>query len=305
MDKTLKFRIVDIFYLFLIIAPLVAGMVIKVLTEPAAEGIKIAGANIFFTIPFFIQDIVITESQINSWLIIITILGICLYLTHGLKTVPGLKRQHLAEMAVEKVDALVLENMGEMFMGFSPFIAGIMILSALSSLSCLVGMYSPTSDINVTAGWAILVFILITHYKLKGGFGNYLKSFAEPVVILTPMNIISEIATPVSMAFRHYGNVLSGAVISALLGSFLGGLTEKLPGILGQIPFLRAGIPAVLSLYFDIFSGCMQAFIFAMLTMLYVSGGFPGEAYEKRMKRKIERAKKRAEAKARAAADKV
>jgi len=83
------------------------------------------------------------------------------------------------------------------------------------------------------------------------------------------------------MAFRHYGNVLSGAVVSALMAAALGGLSKSLlgwlPGFLGDIPFLRIGIPAVLSIYFDIFSGCMQAFIFAMLTMLYIATGAPEE----------------------------
>ena len=77
--------------------------------------------------------------------------------------------------------------MGERFMGFAPFIAAILGLSALSSLSSLLGLYPPTSDINIVAGWAILVFILITHYKLKGGLGNYLKGYTEPIAVFTPI----------------------------------------------------------------------------------------------------------------------
>ena len=103
---------------------------------------------------------------------------------------------------------------------------------------------------------------------------------------LAPLNIISEFATPVSMAFRHYGNVLSGSVISVLVAVALQGLSSlifgKLPGLLGNIPFLQIGIPAVLSVYFDIFSGLLQAFIFAMLTMLYIAGAFPAEDYAKK-----------------------
>lgn len=92
------------------------------------------------------------------------------------------------------------------------------------------------------------------------------------------------------MTFRHFGNVLSGSVISVLVAAALQGLTSLLlgwlPGLLGDIPFLQIGIPAVLSLYFDIFSGCLQAFIFSMLTMLYIANGFPEEAYEKRRLKK-------------------
>ena len=136
---------------------------------------------------------------------------------------------------------------------------------------------------NVVAGWAILVFGLITYYKMKCGPLQYLKSFAEPVPLLAPMNVLSEVATPLSMAFRHYGNVLSGTVIAALVATGLQGLSRLLlgwlPGFLGDIPFLQIGIPAVLSVYFDLFSGCLQAYIFAMLTMMYVSGGFPADLY--------------------------
>ena len=168
-----------------------------------------------------------------------------------------------------------------------------MALSAFSSLTSLVGMYPPTSDINVVAGWAILVFFLITYYKLKGGLGNYLKSFADPIPVFAPFNVISEFAVPVSMSFRHYGNVLSGSVIAALVAAGLQGLSSLLlgwlPGFLGKIPFLQIGIPAVLSVYFDVFSGCLQAFIFAMLTMLYIANGFPEEAYNERMARKAKR----------------
>ncbi|MBR5295661.1 MAG: F0F1 ATP synthase subunit A, partial [Clostridia bacterium] len=199
-------------------------------------------------------------------------------------------RQHIAEWIVTTTQNLVKDNMGEYFLGFAPFIAAILALSAFSSLLSLFGLYPPTSDLNVVAGWAILVFILITHYKLKAGPINYLKSFAEPVAFLAPMNVISEVATPLSMSFRHYGNVLSGTVISTLLASALGGLSTMvlgwLPGFLGEIPFLQIGIPAVLSVYFDLFSGCLQAYIFAMLTMLYISGGFNAEAYFKRKEKK-------------------
>ena len=92
------------------------------------------------------------------------------------------------------------------------------------------------------------------------------------------------------MAFRHYGNVLSGSVVSVLVGTALQGLSASifnwLPGVFAEIPYLRIGIPAVLSLYFDLFSGCLQAFIFAMLTMLYVANGFPAELYFSRKQKK-------------------
>ena len=289
-SKSRRFAAVDLLLILMMILPIVACIVLRVLTKPAGDGISISGAQIFFTIPMPIQDLPITESQINSFMVMISILGLCLYMTHGLKVKADTRRQHAVEWVVEKVERLVSENMGEYFLGFAPFIAAILALSGFSSLMSLFGLYPPTSDLNIVAGWAILVFALITYYKCKCGPVRYLKSFAEPVPFLAPMNVISEVATPISMSFRHYGNVLSGTVISALIAAALSGLTSLLlgwlPGALGEIPFLQVGIPAILSIYFDVFSGCLQAFIFAMLTMMYVSGGFPMEEYFNRKKAK-------------------
>ena len=292
-EPSRRFRIADVCYLLLIILPLVAGLVLKVLFSPASEGISITGALVYFTIPTPIQAFPISEAQVNSALVVLSILGFCLYMTHGIRAGVNTRRQLAAEWAVETVDKLVKENMGDFFVSFPPFIAAILLLSALSSLLSLLGLYAPTSDVNIIAGWAILIFILITYYKLKGGFINYAKGFTEPIFVMLPLNILGEVATPISMTFRHYGNVLSGSVIAVLISAALTGASNLLlgwlPGALGDIPLLRVGIPAVLSLYFDIFSGCMQAFIFAMLTMLNISGAFPQDLYEQRKRRKLEK----------------
>ena len=289
-EKSLSFRIADVLLLAGFLLPFVFGIMLYILLEPASEGIEIAGAKIYFTLHMPMQDLPITESQVNSWLVIVALLFLCLFLTHGLSAKHPTRRQHAAEWIVEKTENLVSGNMGDYFSGFAPFVAAIMGLSAFSSLLTLIGLYPPTSDLNVVAGWAVLVFILITYYKMKCGPVHYLKSFGDPVPFLAPLNIISEFATPVSMAFRHYGNVLSGSVISVLVAVGLQGVTHmilgKLPGFLGQFPFLQIGIPAILSIYFDIFSGCLQAFIFAMLTMLYISTGFPEDDYKEKLRKK-------------------
>ena len=291
--KTAAFRLVDILYLLLLFLPLVAAITLKVLFTPAKEGIVITGALIYFEIPMPVMNFVVTESQINSLAVILSLLGLCLFLTHGMHARFPTRRQILAEWLVEKAEGLVKGNMKGYFSNFAPFVAAILGLSCFSSLLSLLGLFPPTSDINVTAGWAILVFALITFYKMKAGPIEYCKSFG----VIAPLNIVSEVATPISMAFRHYGNVLSGTVISVLIGALLQSLSGMifgaLPGFLGEFPFLQVGLPAVLSLYFDLFSGGLQAYIFAMLTMLYVAGGFPQDEYEKRKARK---AKRKAEA---------
>jgi len=280
-EKDKRYRIKDYLYIAMMILPLLVGIVIQILTKPASEGLSISGARIFFTIPMPLMDLPITESQINTWLVMITLLGLCLFLTNGISEDRRNFRQMAAEWLVEQMDKLVGSNMEPIFAGYAPFIGAVMALSVFSSLQSLLGLYPPTSDLNVVAGWAILVFALITKNKLKAGAWGYAKGFAEPIPVMLPMNIISEVATPVSMAFRHFGNVLSGSVIAALVAWALQGASAALfgwlPGILGEIPFLQVGLPAILSAYFDVFSGCIQAFIFAMLTMLYVSGGYPGD----------------------------
>ena len=295
MDKKSRlFRATDILFLVLAALPIVFGMVLKVPINPISSEIEVTGAKIYFTLKMPLMNLPITESQVNSWIVVIAIFWLCLWLTHGIKYGKGGKRQLICEYIVEKCEGLVHDNMDGYFSNFAPFVAAVMAISAFSSLLTLVGLYAPTADLNIIGGWSILVFVLITHYKMKCGFLHYLGSFADPIP-LTPLNIISEVATPISMTFRHFGNVLSGSVISVLMAYFLQKLSAMLlgwlPGVLGTIPFLQIGLPAILSLYFDIFSGLLQAFIFAMLTMLYISGGFPADDFEKRRLKKEQKRK--------------
>lgn len=297
-----RVRAADIALLALAALPILCAVLLRVLTAPAEEGIQIHGAFIYFTVPLPFGGLPVTESQVNSLAVTLSVLFLCLFLTRGMTPRGGGKWQHFAEFIVGFTDKLVKNNMGESFSGFSPFIGAMMALSALSSLLSLLGLYPPTSDINIVGGWALLVFFLITYYKMKCGPLHYLRSFADPP-LLTPLNVISEVATPLSMAFRHYGNVLSGSVISVLLAAGLSGLSclvlGWLPGVLGEFPLLRVGIPAILSLYFDLFSGCLQAYIFAMLTMLYVGGAFPAQDYAKMLEKRRARKEKKANRKVR------
>lgn len=241
--------------------------------------ISITGAKIFFTIPIF-GGIPITETLVNTWLIMAAITGLCIWLTRDLKVHATSKKQIVAEFLVKAAYGLVEGNMGKRFRHFTPFIATLISFLALSNLSSMLGLYAPTAELSTELAFAILVFILITYYKFKaGGPLGYVKGFLEPIPILLPFNIISEISTPVSMAFRHFGNIASGSVITALVYAALAAANRMLfgwlPGFLGQllgsIPFLQVGIPAVLSIYFDVFSGCLQAYIFTMLTMMYIA----------------------------------
>lgn len=233
------------------------------------------GPKVVFSLPIF-GGIDITETIVIGWGIIVAVLLLCLWLTKDLKKVPEKKRQILAEMLVDFVNKTVKETMGEKFMHFAPYIATLLIYAVIGALVSIIGLRSMTADFNVTLTWALMTFFLITFYKFKtNGFIGYFKSFGKPMALLTPINIISEVATPLSMAFRMFGNVSGGMVITGLLYAALGALSKAvhLSFTLGPfgINLTQLFIPAVLSVYFDLFSGCIQAYIFATLTMVYVS----------------------------------
>lgn len=241
--------------------------------------VNITGARIFFTIPV-LGGIPITETIVNTLIVTLVVLGMCWYLTRDLQVRAVSKRQVVAEFLVETAQKFVNGNMGERFAYYGPFVAALFASSILGSLLSLLGLFPPTSDLSTTGAWAVMVFVLITYTKIKtGGLGGYLKGFTQPIPVLTPFNVLSELATPISMAFRHFGNVVSGSVISTLVYAALAAASHAvlswLPGalgdILGAVPILQVGIPAVLSVYFDLFSSAMQAFIFCMLTTLYIA----------------------------------
>ena len=245
--------------------------------------LDISGAKVLFTIPIdlpILGELQISETIIVSWSVMLLITGLCIWLTHDLKVENISKRQAVAELLVEKANNFVIGNMGEKFRYLIPFVSALFVTSVVSNLISLIGLRSPTADLSTEAAWAVVVFIMITSQKIKtNGFGGYLKGFTTPIAVMTPFNILSELATPVSMACRHFGNILSGVVINALLYSALAvassALLGLIPGIVGdvlaKIPILDVGVPAVLSVYFDWFSGVMQAFIFCMLTVMYIA----------------------------------
>lgn len=233
------------------------------------------GPKVVFTINIF-GGIDITETVVIGWGIILFVFLLCLFLTRNLKKIPTTKRQVVAEIIVEFVNKTVKQTMGEKFAYYAPYIATLMLYAILGALVSLFGLRPMTADINVTLCWALITFVLITYNKLKtnGGLG-YAKSFAEPVAFIAPLNIISEIATPMSMAFRMFGNVAGGMVITSILYMALGGLSSLIHAswTLGPLTLNLAQVftPAIFSLYFDLFSGCVQAYIFAMLTMVNIS----------------------------------
>ena len=241
--------------------------------------VDIHGAPIYFEIPI-LGGIKITASLVVTWGVMLVLTLVCIFLTHGMKVNNISKRQAIAEKIVLTAENFVRSNMGEAWMEWTPFISAIFALSIFSSLASLIGLWSPTADVSTTLAWALVVFVIMTYFKLKtNGLGGYLKGFCDPIFVMAPFNVLGEVFTPISMAFRHFGNIVSGTVISTLVYAALvvanHALFSIIPGVVGQwlgaIPFLTVGIPAVISLYFDWFGSFMQAFIFCMLTMMFIS----------------------------------
>ena len=289
--------------------------------------VSVDGAFVYFTIPIF-GGIPITQTTVSSLIVTILLVTASILLGRDLKKRPtGI--QVLVEKGVAMIYDLTESAMGKHNSHWAPFVGTIFLSSICGSLIGLTGfLRSSTADLSCVLVWAVMVTVIIWYNNIKhNGFVGWLKGFTEPIVVMTPMNIISEIAQPISMAFRHFGNVAGGGVISSIIyaafsllsnlviggiakvgwlmgailiilgaalwilgikkgkGSFkifalilavpgLFGILEAL-GILTGVPVLALGIPAVLSVYFDLFSGFVQALVFTLLSMVYIAGSLP------------------------------
>lgn len=285
--------------------------------------VEINGARILATftdVPLF-GTVQITQTLLVSCLVVVILSALLIWLGSGLKVSGISRKQAVAEMLYTSLVNFVRGNMGTNFDHYIPLIGAIFATSVVSNLISLLGIWSPTADLMTELAWALVVFVLITYHKIKAsGIGSYLNGFLDPIFIMAPINVMSECFTPVSMACRHFGNILSGTVISALIYASLTAASKalftllgrnlvvailmaligaalifagkklwkkKFPFILGIIlavlgvlavltnlgasyPWLTIGLPAIPSLYFDWFGGCIQAFIFCTLTTLFI-----------------------------------
>ncbi len=206
-----------------------------------------------FTIPIF-GGIPVAESVFVTWLIMAVVILLCAIFVRNLKvTNPG-KGQLLLETAVSGIYSFFEDILGEKGKRFIPYLMSVGIYIGIANLIGILGFKPPTKDINVTASLAILSIILIelSGVLAKGGRG-WLKSFAEPMVVILPINILEIFIRPLSLCMRLFGNVLGSFVIMELLKMVV-------PAIL----------PAVFSCYFDIFDGLIQAYVFVFLTALFI-----------------------------------
>ena len=244
--------------------------------------IQINGPRIWFEIPLGDSlSIPITDTVVSSFVVTVVLCILCVVLGRGLTKRPG-RRQVIVEKVVTMLYNMVEDTMGAHNMKFAPYIGALFASSIMGTLISTTGVFrSSTADLSTTATWALMTtFIVWGSNIMENGFLGWLKGFTEPVVVMTPMNIISEIANPVSMAFRHFGNVVGGSVLTTLIYYALSVVSSFVLGwipnaFIASIPIFQVGIPAVLSLYFDFFSGAIQALVFCMLSMVYIGAANP------------------------------
>lgn len=171
--------------------------------------------------------------------------------------VPG-TFQNIVELIVEMLDNMVRGIMGENARRFVNYLSTVFIFILISNISGLLGLRAPTADYGVTLPLGLITFALIHYNGIKKNKIKHVTSLFQPYVLLFPINLIGELAVPLSLSLRLFGNVLSGTVMMGLLY----GLTPI---------FVQIGIPAAAHVYFDIFSGAIQTYVFCMLTMVYVN----------------------------------
>ena len=289
--------------------------------------LEVTGPFIYFTLPIF-GGIHVTQTMVSSLIVTILLCRACVSLGRDLKLRPD-GRQILVEKSVMMLRDMVVETMGDHNAHWTPFIGTIFLSSICGSFIGLTGfLRSTTADISCVMVWAVMVSTIIWYNSIKNnGLLGWLKGFTEPIAVMTPMNLVGEIAQPVSMTFRHFGNIAGGGVITSIIYAALSaasvavlnwitatgwlisammlalgigliflwkksgkkamlvfGILTAVPGffgllqamgILAGVPILAYGIPGVLSCYFDLFSGFVQAYVFSLLTMVYISGSLP------------------------------
>ncbi|HEZ7988796.1 MAG TPA: F0F1 ATP synthase subunit A [Ruminococcus sp.] len=206
-----------------------------------------------FEIPIF-GGIPVPESCVITWVIMAFLVILCKIFVRNLKTVPT-GAQLLIEMLITWLNNFFVDIMGQKGKKYLPFLETLIIYIGVSNVIGLFGLRPPTKDLNVTAGLAIMSIIYIQYCGIKEkGVKRWLRSFKEPMPLLLPINIMELIIKPLSLCMRLFGNVLGAFVIMELV---------KL--------CIPVGVPLILSLYFDVFDGLIQAYVFVFLTSLFMA----------------------------------
>lgn len=219
-------------------------------TSELQEQLQVATA---FTIPVF-GGIQVAESTVITWVIMAVLVALSIYLGSNLKVHHPGKRQQVAELIVTWLDNFINGMVGEKGKQYGTLITVILIYIGVSNVIGLFGLKPPTKDLNVTIALSLISIVMIEVAGIRAkGTKGWIKSFAQPVAIVAPINVLEIVIRPLSLCMRLFGNVLGAFIIMELIKMVV-----------------PVAIPAIFSLYFDIFDGLIQAYVFVFLTSLYI-----------------------------------
>lgn len=251
------------------------GSQIAFLTSNVADAVESSdsavdiGINGYLKYSVFGQELWITNTHVAIVIVMLTLIIFAIIANRVIKKADPTKAPgtflNMIEMIVEQIDNLTRTNMGEThYYKFSNYIGTLFMFLILSNISGLFGLRAPTADYGTTLSLGLITFVLIHYNGFKYQRFGHIKGLFEPIPLLFPINLIGEIATPLSLSLRLFGNVLSGTVMIGL--------------IYGLIPKVLTLVwPAFLHGYFDLFSGAIQTYVFCMLTMVFIAQNFDTE----------------------------
>ena len=211
-----------------------------------------------WTFDLFGVEVWITQTIFNTWIIMAALILFAVVvriLVRRFKTVPA-GFQNAVEAVIEAFDNIVRSSAGEKYMGLGNWFFMVFAFILVSNLSGIVGLRPPTADFATTFAFALATFLLIQVMGIKQRGRKYLKSFFEPIFIFFPLNVIGELARPIALSFRLFGNVLAGMILMTMFYS---------------LPiYLRFVLPAALHTVFDIFFGALQTYVFCVLSLTFI-----------------------------------
>ncbi|MDU7026720.1 MULTISPECIES: F0F1 ATP synthase subunit A [Robinsoniella] len=219
-----------------------------------------------FKYKLFGQEFYITTTHVSILIVMIILLVFAVIANRKMKNPDEIPRgfQNAVEMIVEMLDKMVHGSMGKYAGKFANYIGSIFLFIFVSNISGLFGLRPPTADYGVTLPLGIMTFAIIQYNNIRYNKFGALTGLFKPLPFLFPINLIGEIAVPFSLSLRLFGNILSGTVMMSLIYTLLAPIA--------------IGWPGFLHIYFDIFSGAIQTYVFCMLTMVFVTDKLPGEA---------------------------
>ena len=213
-----------------------------------------------FSYHIFGHEVWITTTHVCMSIVLLSIILFSVMAKRSMKHAEAVPEgfQNIAELVVEMLDKVVEGSMGKNAAKFANYIGTIFIFILLSNISGLFGLRPPTADYGVTLPLGVITFCLIFFNKIKyQKVSGFLKGLCEPWPIWAPINVFGDVAVPISLSLRLFANVLSGTVMMALVYSLLSKIA--------------IAWPAALHVYFDLFSGAIQTYVFCMLTMTYIT----------------------------------